>query len=151
MNPRPDHEAVKTLAIAVGVREAARQMGLSQERVMKWSQREQWFKQPRPVPLPPTMLTAEVRSVRKASDVMADLLAEDSKETKISLSKGIRRAACMISQMPEQMLFNGADRVKHIVSSAAQVHGWDEAKSNNSFTLQVLSIGGTTGIKIEQG
>lgn len=38
-----DHEAVKTVALQIGVREAARQFGLTEAVVMKWSQREKWF------------------------------------------------------------------------------------------------------------
>lgn len=40
MPPAPNKEAVKVLAKAVGVREAARQLGLPEERVKKWSQRD---------------------------------------------------------------------------------------------------------------
>ena len=47
-----NREAVKTLAIAVGVREAARQMNLPEDTVKTWSGRGNWFKK---VQKPPTM------------------------------------------------------------------------------------------------
>lgn len=43
--PAPEElkERVKVVALQIGVREAARQFGLDEERVLKWSARGKWF------------------------------------------------------------------------------------------------------------
>ena len=41
-----NREAVKTLAIAIGVRAAARDMNLEEDTVRQWSSREKWFDSP---------------------------------------------------------------------------------------------------------
>ena len=50
--PRPlnvDWPAVRVLAVAVGVREPARQMGISQDAVRQRSKRERWMASPKTV------------------------------------------------------------------------------------------------------
>jgi hypothetical protein len=50
--PKPlnvDWSAVRVLAVAVGVREAARQMGISQDAVRQRSKREGWMSSPKTV------------------------------------------------------------------------------------------------------
>ena len=50
--PKPlnvDWPAVRVLAVAVGVREAARQMGISQDAVRQRSKREGWMASPKAV------------------------------------------------------------------------------------------------------
>jgi hypothetical protein len=51
--PKPlnvDWPAVRVLAVAVGVREAARQMGISQDAVRQRSKREGWMASPKTLP-----------------------------------------------------------------------------------------------------
>jgi len=43
-----DRESVRLLAIELGVREAARRCGLSEDRVRKWSSRYKWLEQRAP-------------------------------------------------------------------------------------------------------
>lgn len=129
-------EEVKLLAITVGVRQAARQLGLSEERVLKWSQRGHWFKQPDPIQLPPTMRQAEVLTVRKPSDVLTEQLADDSNQTKLSLSRSLRRGATALEAMPAEVVFTGADKVKHLVGSASQLHQW-EAKTDSHQDIHI--------------
>jgi hypothetical protein len=43
-----DRESVRVLAIELGVREAARRCGLSEDRVRKWSSRYKWLEQRAP-------------------------------------------------------------------------------------------------------
>src|SRR4051812_23388649 len=50
-----NREAVRVLCVAVGVREAARKLGLPESTVQSWSQRGGWLK---PTVQPPTVLAA---------------------------------------------------------------------------------------------
>lgn len=75
-----NREAVKTLALAVGIREAARRMGLSEERVLKWSQRDPagpWTVQAQTSAIArPSKTRVEVcpQPVRTAPQALADML-----------------------------------------------------------------------------
>lgn len=132
-------EAVKVLAIAVGVREAARQTGLEENRVLKWSERYRWFKN-EPKPQPPTVRKDNVITVIKPSDALANALSEDGKETKLSLSRSIRKAAKHVdTELDGREVFQGSDKVKHLVGAASMVHGW-EKEEEGSGTLSGLRV-----------
>lgn len=138
-------ESVKTLAIAVGVREAARQLGLSEERVMKWSQREKWLKNELK-PQPPTVTRNEVRAVRKPSEV----LAEYGKTTRFHLAKATDKASEHISEQSPDFILAKSEDLRRVVSSAAQIHGWDEKKDSAGINLSILSIGGDMAVQVKQ-
>ncbi len=84
---KQDHEAVRLRAIEIGVRPAARELGLNEDRVLQWSKREQWFKQP------PDIQKANVITVIKPGDAALEELAENKRQTKLSLSRYSARAA----------------------------------------------------------
>lgn len=126
------HEAVKTLAIAIGVRKAARQLGLSEDRVRQWSKRESWFKLP---PQPPSK--ANVTVVTSPSSVLANELETNGRETKLSLSRYARRAA----KDSESLSTREAALVHKVAQVAGIVHGWNEEKADGKFTLNVLNMG----------
>jgi hypothetical protein len=140
-----DREAVKTLAIAVGVREAARQLGLNEERVLKWSQRGNWLKQPDPTPQPPTVTKNDVLTVRKPSEVLSTALADDSKATRIGLSKGTRKAAEVFGRLKGASVIRISEDLRRIVSSASQIHNWEQQESGSGVMggLRVYASGQT--------
>jgi hypothetical protein len=123
---KADREAVKTLAIAVGVREAARRLNLNENTVISWSKRDNW----QIAPAKPNGPERNQPAI-KPSDALKSLLEDDSKETKLSLSKGVRRLAKHIETMPEPILFTGADKVKAAVNSASMLHNWQEAEQGS--------------------
>ena len=131
-------EAVKTLAIAVGVREAARQLGLTESRVLQWSKREKWFA---PTPQPPNQGVITV--IKKPSQALSDSLQDDSKATRIGFSKAARKASEKLAQMPSETLLEPAVSVSaskwHGIASGT--HGWAE-KGNSGINLQILNITG---------
>lgn len=145
---RIDREAVKVLAIAVGVREAARRLGLSEERVMKWSSRDQWFKQPDPVRLPPTVTKNQVSTVRKPSDALANVLKERSNKTKLHLSKYVLDASKKAEQSKGEL--KHAKAVKEVAGTASLIHSWQE-KEQGSGPLNLNLLGGRALIQINQG
>jgi Putative ATPase subunit of terminase (gpP-like) len=136
-----DREAVKTLAIAVGVRQAARELGLNEDTVCSWAKREKWFTV-EAKPQPPSQAIIPQALQAKPSDALASILSDENRETKLSLSRGVRRLAKHIENLPAEMLFVGADKVKQAVASASQIHGWEESKGTAGPTLNILQIGG---------
>jgi hypothetical protein len=79
-----DREAVKTLAIAVGVREAARQMSIPEATVQAWSARFGWFED-KITPKPPHLQPATVAT--KPSQALNNVLESRKQRTRLNLTK----------------------------------------------------------------
>lgn len=142
-------EAVKTLCLDVGVREAARQMGLSENTVKAWSLRGKWFKQPA---LPPTIAASvqlhksdrivSAPTAPKASDTLQSMLESDSKRTKIGLAMATRKAAERFAKKSGEEVIAQASELRQIASTASTVHGWND-KADGGLNLQLgIMIGG---------
>ena len=82
-----------------------------------------------------------VTSATSTSDALVEALSEDNMETRISLSRGIRKAAETIGKYKGTTILSNARKVKDIVSSAAQVHGWEAKQGTGAVTLNQLTIG----------
>lgn len=140
-----DREAVKTLAIAVGVREAARQLDLSESTVKSWSTRERWFAQPDRVHLPPTLEKAHnplASSASKPSSALVNVLADESKKTRLKLSRAAYKAAKTFAKRPGDAIIADSQALRHVTAVAATVHGWEEGKPA-SLNLQLgVFVGG---------
>lgn len=65
-----DRESVKTLATAIGVREAAARLGLNPNTVLSWSKRGKWFV---PTPQPPKQSDA-ISAIKTPSKVLSDMI-----------------------------------------------------------------------------
>ena len=96
--PKPlnvDWPAVQVLAVAVGVREAARQMGISEDAVRQRSKREGWMTSvkattQRALAKPVTTVSPDVLS---PADALANVFSERRDRTKLGLSKYAAEAA----------------------------------------------------------
>jgi hypothetical protein len=139
-------EAVKTLAAVVGVREAARQMGLSEEQVKKRCTREGWLSTPEarianqravamrsgtsaPIPLSPMSPAALVHAE----------IAQLGSKTRLSLARGIAKAGEHIESMDGQEILIDAQNIKSVAQTADLVHGWKDAAPQVKIRLDVLS------------
>jgi hypothetical protein len=90
-----DWPAVRVLAVALGVREAARQMGISEDAVRQRSKREAWMASPetvaqRALAKPVTSVSPNALSPAHA---LVNVLQEHERETKLSLARSARRMA----------------------------------------------------------
>lgn len=109
---------------------------------MKRCSREQWLvksQQDRAdaVLMSPTALSA---NVRKGSDVLSEVLAEDSRATRIGLSAAARKAAETFANMPGTKIIKHAQAHRHMTASSSVLHSWDEKGKPIPFTLNVLNI-----------
>ena len=130
--PKPlnvDWPAVRVLAVAVGVREAARQMGISQDAVRQRSKREGWMASPKTVAQ--RALAKPVTSVSPTAlspaDALANVFSEQKHRTKLGLSKFAAEAAEQAAGHPDKLEIAGK------VKDVASVHRtlWpDEPKTN---------------------
>jgi hypothetical protein len=141
--PKPlnvDWPAVRVLAVAVGVREAARRMGISHDAVRQRSKREAWMASPETVTqralakpvtsVPPTVLSP--------ADALANVLQEHERETKLSLARSARRMA----KDAEQATLREAPYVHKAAQVASITHGWGEKEKNPNAILNVAILTG---------
>ena len=89
------------------------------------------------VVMSPTALSA---NVRKGSDVLSEVLAEDIRATRIGLSAAARRAAETLAKMPGTKVIKHAQAHRHLTASSSVLHSWDDKGNLIPFTLNVLSI-----------
>jgi hypothetical protein len=138
-----DWAGLRAAAVAIGIRPAARQAARDLppdeqerfiQRAMKRCSRQKWLVKSEHVKadaasMSPTALSA---NVRKGADVLSEILADNSKRSKIGFSKASVKAAEHFAELPAKELVgkNTAQAMKHHVSSAAITHDWENAKGN---------------------
>jgi hypothetical protein len=154
-----DWAGLRAAAVTVGIRKAARAAARDLpheedrfvQRAMKRCSREKWLVKSQQdkadaVATSPTALSANVRN---GADVLSDLLAEDSRETRLGLSAAARKAAETLAKMPGEKVIKHAQAHRHVTASSSVLHGWDAKDQAGSFSLNVLSLG-DLNVKIEQ-
>ena len=148
-----DWPGLRAAAVAIGVRPAARQAARDLppdeqerfiQRAMKRCSREKWLLKSQQhkadaIVTSPTALSA---NVRKGSDVLREILVEDSRETRINLSAATRKAAKYLAISKPTKIVREHRALRNITGSAAQLHGWDAQGNPVSINLNVLSLPG---------
>ena len=109
---------------------------------MKRCSREKWLSKAQhdkadAIEQSPAALSA---NVRKGSDVLSEVLAEDSRATRIGLSAAARRAAETFAKMPGAKVIKHAQAHRHMTASSSVLHSWDEKGNPIPFTLNMLNI-----------
>ena len=85
----------------------------------------------------PTVLSA---NVRKGSDVLSEVLAEDSRRTRIGLSAAARKAAEHLAASKPTKIVRKHHALRSITQSAAELHDWNQKHPTQPFTLNMLNI-----------
>jgi hypothetical protein len=140
--PKPlnvDWPAVRVLAVAVGVREAARQIGISQDAVRQRSKREGWMASPktaaqRALAKPVTSVSPSVLS---PADALANVLQEHERETKLSLARSARRMA----KDAEEATLREAPYVHKAAQVASITHKWDQREEQSNVMVNIALLG----------
>jgi hypothetical protein len=153
-----DWAGLRAAAVAIGIRRAARQAAQDLppdeqerfiQRAMKRCSRQKWLAKSEQdkadaVLTSPTALSANVRN---GSDVLSEVLAEDSRETRIGLSAAARKAAETLAKMPGSKVLKHAQAHRHMTASASQLHSWDDKGNRVPFTLNMLNLN-SLGIEV---
>jgi hypothetical protein len=146
-----DWAGLRAAAVAIGIRPAARQAARDLpdeqerfvQRAMKRCSRQKWLVKSQQdkadaVVTSPSALSA---NVRKGADVLSEILAEDSRETRIGLSAAARKAAEHLAASKPGKIVREHRALRNITGSAAQLHSWDDKGNPIPFTLNVLNMG----------
>ena len=125
-------EQVLMLGIALGNwREAARQCHLSQGRVLNWVVRYGW-KLPKRIEAPhPREVLSPVVGVVTPAQSLEERLKHDAEATRVGLSTATRKASVSLAERDGDEVVNASARLKDVVSSAAQLHGWNQPAGVN--------------------
>ena len=156
----PNREAVKILAQAIGVREAARRMGLSEERVMKWSQRDPagpWMSQPGAAMIAAPSVTGATRQlsacpqpVRTASEALADVNAENGARSRsAALRYSARNLEHLADLSPDEGVLLAAQAAS-LTKVAATAGEWSTASRGN-VRINILAADPFAQVSIEGG
>ena len=109
---------------------------------MKRCSREKWLVKSQQdkadaVVTSPSALSA---NVRKGADVLSEILAEDSRETRIGLSAAARKAAETFAKMPGSKVIKHAQAHRHMTASASVLHGWDAQQDNGANVIVNIAL-----------
>ncbi len=123
-----DRESVRQLAIQIGVRPAARQLGLSEDRVRQWSKREQWFAIPQQ---PPSK--ANVTVVTKPGDLLLQSIAGNISQARARLAEVARKSADKVKVVTVE----SAKELRDLAGTIQQLGPSWEARNDQAAGLAV--------------
>jgi DNA-binding transcriptional regulator YiaG len=131
-------EEVKQLATNVGVRQAARDLGIPEATVQAWSARGKWFKNP-DKPLTVIQKQGATIATKTPSKVLQNTLQARHGRVRSNLSQFLVNASKVASKSRSPL--QDASKVRDVASVMEKV--WPESKDvQNVFSLNVLSLGG---------
>lgn len=156
-----DWPGIRTLAVTIGVREAARQVGRDLPpvelarfvfRVLKRSKREGWIKeknatlqrvaQQKANGSSPSNAKALSSQVLTSSNGLVNLLAESSERVKRALGTACVKASEHVEELHPAVILAQADRMRQVALTAGQVFSWED-RSQSGVNLQFnIGIGG---------
>ena len=122
-----DHEPVKAVALQIGVREAARQFGLSENTVRQWSAREKWFSTNTLVDKARSNLVARQGLEPVVTKSLSDVLSSLGSKSKLRAAKIGDSTLRAIGKKKNDALIAVAPAFKTTVDALAKVHQWDSA------------------------
>lgn len=139
-----NREAVKTLAIAIGVRQAAREMGLPQGTVQAWSKRGHWFDDPRSkTAVINGRQSVQPLATKAPSVALQDTLARLGESTRANLAKAHSKATAYAAKLPakELMSKDKATALRLHGQGAGLVHQWEAKQQQTNVMVNVALLG----------
>lgn len=120
-----DREAVRVLVVAIGVRPAARELGLSEDTVAAWSARGGWLAHTREKPvLPATMEPVASGASKSPADALADVMSDLDRRSKLGFAKASAKVAEDAADKPVAALIEDAQAINTWAKTASLAHGW---------------------------
>jgi hypothetical protein len=130
MNATPvNKEQVRAVVLELGYNEAGAKLNIKPATLRQWAKRFHWNEVRRHAQETVTSVTSPVQ-------VLADELAENERETRLSLSRYAKRAA----RDAESATLKDSPYVKQAAQVAGIVHKWGNDERQQHFTLNMLNI-----------
>lgn len=128
------------LVMSIGVREAARKMGIPESTVQAWSARGEWLKalrrKPATIVKPASMVSATIAT--SPVDVLRDTLAENARNTKLGFTKYAARIA---GQAGETGTLEEAPLFKAVADIHAKMQPQEQGDCTVGLAFFSISIG----------
>lgn len=141
--PQPvNWEAVRMLAVVVGVRESARRMGLNEEAVKRRCTREGWLKSPEARMANKNAIAARSGLTAPQMSPMAVLAGEMKalgEKTRLGHARAAAAIADHVAQRDAEENLMDMQNVKAAAQHADLVHGWKESAPQVKIRLDVLN------------
>lgn len=137
-----DWAEVRTLALAVGIREAARQLDISEDAALQRAYREQWLNKAQEEREKQRVAIQVLRDKQGLSSTVitaADALSITGQSSRAKLAITVDKQATELAGMDGQELLVMAPTVKMVVDSASKLHGWGGGDASVSVRLDVLA------------
>lgn len=137
-----DREQVRIVAVQIGVREAARQFGLSEETVKSWSKREGWLVQDtenKELVEQATKQLREKQGLPPVAPTAAEILRNYSGTTRLSHAKVAEKVAKSLEIKDADEILVNMPNVLAAGKHAALVHGWQVGQGGTSVRLDLLA------------
>ncbi len=131
-----DREAVRLLAIQLGVREAARRTGLNESTVKSWSARHNWFA----VSHHPNSEKSIASSASKPGDVLLQSISENIGKARAHLAKVVQESASKV----KAVTIESAKELRDLAATARDLGpGW-EARNDaaSGLAVNILIVNG---------
>lgn len=135
-----DREQVRMLVLSVGVREAARRVGLKEDTVAQWSCRGRWLAQPDPTPVPPSVMRPVSDVIKLPADALAEVIAADGRATRIAAVRYARKAVEHAQSLSAGEALASAQDVKAVLQGLVIADGsWQQGGSQVNLQVNLLS------------
>lgn len=135
-SPVPWHDVEQLIRAGIGVRETARRMGLSEERVKRQCSRKGWLAAAqapaKALSAAQNALAETTRAVCPQVPTAAEVLAGIGGKTRAALANGLLRASEHVETLEGREVLREAQNVASIVKSASAVHGWQDQDGRSS-------------------
>ncbi len=126
-------ELVRALSMEIGIRPAARKLGVNEDTACSWADRYGWD-------ISGKVNNGPVNSASKLQanpiDILQSELQTHERETRLSLARSARKLA----SEAESAELSQSSHVLNVAKTAAVVHKWGDEKQNVSFSLNVLNL-----------
>lgn len=143
-------DSVKQLTMQVGPREAARRLGLSRQHgdaLRQLCHRGNWLASVQranvsPVPSGPVTMSGQpVTAVTTASVAFAEIMADDSKASKLAGSRYVRKTLEHAAELPPEIGLEQAQNVKATIASGATIHAWEAKAAPPNVVVNLALMG----------
>lgn len=137
------------LVLSIGVRPAARQLGISEDTVADWSRQGKWLADTRvrPAYLPPPATMRPSNPSMRPADALEKVLREDHNATKTNVLRFARAASAEGARIAEETPEKALDQAANMkqVAQAAAIAAGEKTGDGTQVLINIALLGRELG------